>query len=226
MGCHFLLQRIFWTKGSNPHLLSLLHWQTDSLPAKPSGKPNTEQKVKKMRKNKRENSMTLLLQWCVRHCQYLIIVFSCSIIIMTLLVCMHPPHQLQSSAVRGQAHSQTNIYPVQSDLRFSLPGNRHMCALLVMLSTCKWSLIYWKTTGFVSEGMSWSQSSPQLTSWPRTCSGTWAGRRGGGTGRDLLSRSLSLSLRGAHEETLMLRIFLLSLSKNRISFARLYMGAV
>ena len=32
VGCHFLLQVIFWTQGSNPHLLSLLHWQADSLP--------------------------------------------------------------------------------------------------------------------------------------------------------------------------------------------------
>ena len=29
VGCHFLLQRIFLTQGSNPHLL---HWQVDSLP--------------------------------------------------------------------------------------------------------------------------------------------------------------------------------------------------
>ena len=29
MGCHFLLQGIFPTHGSNPHLL---HWQVDSLP--------------------------------------------------------------------------------------------------------------------------------------------------------------------------------------------------
>ena len=29
VGCHFLLQGIFLTQGSNPHLL---HWQTDSLP--------------------------------------------------------------------------------------------------------------------------------------------------------------------------------------------------
>ena len=29
---HFLLQGIFWTQGSNLCLLSLLHWQVDSLP--------------------------------------------------------------------------------------------------------------------------------------------------------------------------------------------------
>ena len=29
---HFLLQGIFWTQGSNLCLLSLLHWQMDSLP--------------------------------------------------------------------------------------------------------------------------------------------------------------------------------------------------
>ena len=35
VGCHFLLQGIFLTQGSNPHLLCLLHWQVDSLPSKP-----------------------------------------------------------------------------------------------------------------------------------------------------------------------------------------------
>ena len=29
MGCHALLQVIFLTQGSNPHLLYLLHWQAD-----------------------------------------------------------------------------------------------------------------------------------------------------------------------------------------------------
>ena len=31
VGCHFLLQGIFLTEGSNPHLLCLLHWQMDFL---------------------------------------------------------------------------------------------------------------------------------------------------------------------------------------------------
>ena len=30
--CHFLLQGIFATQGTNPHLLCLLLWQADSLP--------------------------------------------------------------------------------------------------------------------------------------------------------------------------------------------------
>ena len=37
-GCKTPLQRIFWTQGSNPHLLSLLHWQVGSLPLVPPGK--------------------------------------------------------------------------------------------------------------------------------------------------------------------------------------------
>ena len=37
--CHFLLQGIFLTQGLNPHLLRLLHWQVDSLPLAPPGKP-------------------------------------------------------------------------------------------------------------------------------------------------------------------------------------------
>ena len=36
VGCHFLLQGIFPTQGRN---LSLPHWQVDSLPSEPPGKP-------------------------------------------------------------------------------------------------------------------------------------------------------------------------------------------
>ena len=32
VGCHVLLQAIFLTQGSNPHLLCLLHWSEASLP--------------------------------------------------------------------------------------------------------------------------------------------------------------------------------------------------
>ncbi|KAB0357453.1 hypothetical protein FD754_001609 [Muntiacus muntjak] len=39
VGCHFLLQGIFLTQGSNPCPLHLLHWQADSLPTAPPGKP-------------------------------------------------------------------------------------------------------------------------------------------------------------------------------------------
>ena len=39
VGCHFLLHGIFPTQVSNSLLLCLLHWQADSLPLTPSGKP-------------------------------------------------------------------------------------------------------------------------------------------------------------------------------------------
>ena len=39
LGCHFLLQGIFPTHGSNLHFLHLLHWQADSLPLVPPRKP-------------------------------------------------------------------------------------------------------------------------------------------------------------------------------------------
>ena len=38
VGCHFLLQGIFLTQGSNPHLL---HWQVDSFTTEPPGKPKS-----------------------------------------------------------------------------------------------------------------------------------------------------------------------------------------
>ena len=42
VGCHFLLQEIFPTQGSNPSLLSLLHRQAGSLPLVPPGKYTRE----------------------------------------------------------------------------------------------------------------------------------------------------------------------------------------
>ena len=39
VGCHFLLQGIFPTRGLNPHLLCLLHWRVGSLPLLLPGKP-------------------------------------------------------------------------------------------------------------------------------------------------------------------------------------------
>ena len=39
VGCHTLLQRIFLTQGSSRCLLCLLHWQVDSLPLAPPGRP-------------------------------------------------------------------------------------------------------------------------------------------------------------------------------------------
>ena len=39
VGCHFLLQGIFLTQGSNPCLLGFLHWQADSFRTESPGKP-------------------------------------------------------------------------------------------------------------------------------------------------------------------------------------------
>ena len=44
VGCHFLLQGFFLTKGLNQSLLCLLHWQVDSLPLPPSGEPQRKDK--------------------------------------------------------------------------------------------------------------------------------------------------------------------------------------
>ena len=40
MGCRFILQGIFLTQGSNPSLLSLLHWQAYTLPLSHLGSPS------------------------------------------------------------------------------------------------------------------------------------------------------------------------------------------
>ena len=41
-GCHFLLQGIFLTQGSNPRLLHLLHWRAGLFTPEPPGKPIEE----------------------------------------------------------------------------------------------------------------------------------------------------------------------------------------
>ena len=41
VGCRFFLQGIFPTKGLNPHLLWLLHWQMGSLPLSHLGSPHS-----------------------------------------------------------------------------------------------------------------------------------------------------------------------------------------
>ena len=37
LGCHFLLQGVFRTKGSNSHLLCLLHWRSSQMGSLPLG---------------------------------------------------------------------------------------------------------------------------------------------------------------------------------------------
>ena len=44
VGCHFLLQGIFPTQGSNPHFL---HWQADSLPSEPPGIGDNELSIRR-----------------------------------------------------------------------------------------------------------------------------------------------------------------------------------
>ena len=56
-GCHFLLQRIFPTQGSNPCLLNLLYWQGDSLPLALPEEP----RLKDVLVNLPDSLITLLL---------------------------------------------------------------------------------------------------------------------------------------------------------------------
>ena len=51
VGGHFLLQGIFLTQGSNPHLLSLLYCQVGSLSLVPPGKPWKPPKIGIMKKH-------------------------------------------------------------------------------------------------------------------------------------------------------------------------------
>ena len=52
--CHFLLQGIFLTQRSNPHLLCLLYWQVGSLPLAPPEKRHLSMRRPTSKKRKKE----------------------------------------------------------------------------------------------------------------------------------------------------------------------------
>ena len=52
VGCHILLQEIFPTQGFNTRILSLLHWQADSLPLYHLGSPKCYHLLSKKKKKK------------------------------------------------------------------------------------------------------------------------------------------------------------------------------
>ena len=73
VGCYALLQGIFPTHGLSPHLLSLLHWQADSLPLVPPGKPHLictlplkkSLQIKKPKKQQQQNKKWTCGETCV-----------------------------------------------------------------------------------------------------------------------------------------------------------------
>ena len=65
--CHFLPQGIFLTQGSNLHLFYLLHWQADSLPLAPPGKPLCISTFSKNRDQFREGNGNPLQYSCLEN---------------------------------------------------------------------------------------------------------------------------------------------------------------
>ena len=66
VGCHFLLQGIFWTRGSNLHLLCLLHWQKGSLPLAPLGSPHPPLLAVKVQKGANSQAMWVVTKTAER----------------------------------------------------------------------------------------------------------------------------------------------------------------
>ena len=81
LGCHFLLQGIFPTQGLNPGLLSLLHWQVDSLPlshleTKPDVYPNAGEREPRSLDPKNEGDVDFpISDPVVYHLQYSLFFF-------------------------------------------------------------------------------------------------------------------------------------------------------
>ena len=62
VGCHFLLQRIFLTQGTNTHHLGLLNWQVGSVPLAPPGKLRISKMGSKCHSMIKHQNGTLRLQ--------------------------------------------------------------------------------------------------------------------------------------------------------------------
>ena len=75
VGCHSLLQGLFQTQRSNPHLLCLLHWQVGSLPLVPTRK-SSERTKKELRwkSSKRHRSHKRTCKGCLGDLHMLITV--------------------------------------------------------------------------------------------------------------------------------------------------------
>ena len=66
-GLPFPIQGIFPTQGSNPHLLSLLHWHVGSLPLAQQGKPRIDLWILK---NSCITGVNPTYSWCMIHLMY------------------------------------------------------------------------------------------------------------------------------------------------------------
>ena len=64
VGCHFLLQGILLTQGSNPCLLCLLHCQADSLPTAPVRKPHIVGKISLNRNTQKQGHVLIGCHKC------------------------------------------------------------------------------------------------------------------------------------------------------------------
>ena len=69
MGCHFLLQRIFPTQGSNPYLLFLLHWQVGFCRQSHLESPKMYVCVK-MKVNVSHQCLTLVAPWTIQSMEF------------------------------------------------------------------------------------------------------------------------------------------------------------
>ena len=91
MGCHFLLQGIFPTQGSNLCLLYLLHWPKDSLPLCHLGSPNLKCLIISKRsvnsKKKKEQEQLNLIVYQVGGRTILRIIISCK---FNSILAVHP----------------------------------------------------------------------------------------------------------------------------------------
>ena len=102
--CHALHQGIFPTQGSNPSLLSLLHWQTGSLPPAPSGK-HWCQNLTPLIISSSFTPLLHLASWIP--CS---LVFpSVSLIILSLLPLLVIPHCLNLLILEGRQAQSLNL---------------------------------------------------------------------------------------------------------------------
>ena len=91
VGCHALLQRIFLTQELNLCLISLLHWQMDSLPLAPPGKPHKLHIIALYFSSSPLFNSTLYISSYQRICAEIFIYFKANVIVKS---CHEYPYML------------------------------------------------------------------------------------------------------------------------------------
>ena len=163
MGCHALLQGIFPSQGSNPHLLCLLHRQGGSGPLMPPGKPKLSSLACLIPSNVISLGSELLFVVLQLKSERTVWIFQNSKISHNILLCLrmvlqkaHHFHvgtqpETQSTAYRQNKHVRSLSWVISQWVLFTKPKDKTQeCPVRFgkhLSSLCAWSFLFCLSRG-------------------------------------------------------------------------------